>query len=65
MCTPMSLRTKISWFEIGLGQLLCRSKVIGVKLYPQGFRLLAESRRPLLWAKSVGRGIKTRTVLLK
>jgi hypothetical protein len=42
-----------------------RSKVIRVKLYPQGLRLLAESRRPLLWAKLVGRGIKNRTVLLK
>lgn len=41
------------------------SKVIGVKLYPQGLRLLAESRRPLLWAKLVGRGIKNRTVRLK
>jgi hypothetical protein len=41
-----------------------RSKVIRVKLYPQGLRLLAESRRPL-WAKLVGRGIKNRTVLLK
>jgi hypothetical protein len=42
-----------------------RSKVIGVKLYPQGLRVLAESRHPLLWAKLVGRGIKNRTVLLK
>jgi hypothetical protein len=42
-----------------------RSKVIGVKLHPQGLRLFAESRRPLLWAKLVGRGIKNRTVLLK
>lgn len=42
-----------------------RSKLIRVKLYPQGLGLLAESRRSLLRAKLVGRGIKNRTVLLK